>query len=274
MDIFFGYFVFILIGVLLGMVGGGGSILTLPVLVYVFKMDTYMATSYSLGVIGCTSLIGSYQYFKQDLIKIRVAITLSFASLATVILSRKFILKSLPPEIVLDGLVLEQKTYTMLLFALVMLYASKAMIRPRREKTVLQINHSILTFQLLGYGVGIGLVTGLLGAGGGFLLIPVLVSLVRLPMREAIGTSLSIIALNSLVGFASSQENMQVDWYFMLLVMALCVVGMLLGSQIAKVSKSSKLRKFFGWFVLTVGTFILLNELIRIVVSTTRFTGW
>lgn len=112
----------------------------------------------------------------------------------------------------------------------------------------------------MGYGIAIGIVTGLLGAGGGFLLIPALVFLLKLPMKKAIGTSLMIIALNSLIGFTGDLGHFSIDWFFLLKITAIAVAGILVGGTIGKKLHGDKLKKSFGWFVLTMGVYILLKE--------------
>jgi uncharacterized membrane protein YfcA len=208
------YFAAALIGISLGLIGGGGSILTVPVLVYLFGLNPMLATSYSLFIVGVTSLVGAYQNYTRNFVNIKTALLLSLSSIPTVLIIRKFILPVLPIS----------PMTTMVLFALLMLAAAFFMIRDRKTQkprsSVISGNNLILII----YGLGIGLVTGILGAGGGFLLIPALVMLWGLPMKEAIGTSLMIITLNAVIGFMGDFGLYQFDWVLLLKVTAMSIV--------------------------------------------------
>lgn len=261
----FGYFAAILIGISLGLIGGGGSILTVPVLVYLFQVAPVQATSYSLFVVGTTSLVGAFNNYRRQQVSIRTALLFGLTSVTTVYLTRKFLVPVIPETLLsVNGFLLTRSVLTMVLFALLMVLASVSMIRsgsrPPEAETVAQENHALLP--LMAYGLGIGLVTGLLGAGGGFLLIPALVLLVGLPMKKAVGTSLFIIALNSLIGFTGDLGQMQIEWPFLLTITGIAVGGILFGTYLGKFISGAKLKKGFGWFVLVMGVYILLKELL------------
>ncbi|WP_304064531.1 sulfite exporter TauE/SafE family protein [Pedobacter glucosidilyticus] len=258
-----GYLASALIGVSLGLIGGGGSILTVPVLVYLFGIHPLLATSYSLFIVGTTSLIGSYNNFKNNLVSVKTALYFGAASIITVFLTRKFLVPNIPHYLfTVAGFEFTSSVFTMVLFAILMLAASISMIKngslaaPDKECT-----DCIKFLKLLGYGVAIGVITGLLGAGGGFLLIPALVFLVKLPMKKAIGTSLLIIALNSLIGFAGDLGHFQIDWIFLLTISAIAIAGIFIGGIIGKKIAGDKLKKGFGWFVLLMGIYILIKEI-------------
>ena len=195
-----GYIASFFIGISLGLIGGGGSILTLPVLVYLFGLAPGSAISYSLFVVGSTSLVGSLNSYRKRLIDFKTAFLFGISSVVTVFITRKFILPLIPDLITIGSYSLPFSVVTMVLFAILMLLASIKMItaKPINEQNI-PTDKSL--YKLLLYGIGIGLITGFLGAGGGFLLIPALVLMLILPMKKAIGTSLLIIALNSIVGF-------------------------------------------------------------------------
>lgn len=258
-----GYLASALIGISLGLIGGGGSILTVPVLVYLFGINPLLATSYSLFIVGLTSLIGSYNNFKNNLVSVKTAIYFGAASIITVFLTRKFLVPSIPHHLfTVAGFEFTSSVFTMVLFAILMLAASVSMIKngnlaaPDKECT-----DCIKFLKLLGYGVTIGIITGLLGAGGGFLLIPALVFLVKLPMKKAIGTSLLIIALNSLIGFAGDLGHFKIDWIFLLTLSTIAIAGIFMGGILGKKITGDKLKKGFGWFVLLMGIYILIKEI-------------
>ena len=257
-----GYIAAVLIGISLGLIGGGGSILTVPVLVYIFKVDATLATSYSLFIVGSTSLIGAYKNYRKQQTDIRTAILFGVSSITTVFLTRKFIIPDIPDTIFTIGdTAITKSLLTMVLFAALMLMASTSMIRSKTPpEGEVGENSSGVIAKLLLYGVGIGLVTGLLGAGGGFLLIPALVLLLNMPMKKAVGTSLLIIALNSLIGFTGDLGQVEIDWQMLLILTAISISGILIGSRMSKSIPGAKLKKGFGWFVLIMGVYILIRE--------------
>jgi uncharacterized protein len=258
-----GYIASLLIGISLGLIGGGGSILTVPVLVYLFGLQPLVATSYSLFVVGSTSLIGAINNFKKGLVNVKAALLFGSASIITVFLTRKFFVPVIPKNIVtIKGIDVTESLLVMILFAFLMLLSSISMIRNKKIETEQTECKDCFRFtKLLGYGIAIGIVTGLLGAGGGFLLIPALVFLLKLPMKKAIGTSLMIIALNSLIGFTGDLGHFSIDWFFLLKITAIAVIGILIGGTVGKKLQGDKLKKGFGWFVLAMGIYILMKEI-------------
>ena len=259
---YIGYFASILIGVALGLIGGGGSILTVPVLVYLFGVSPLLSTSYSLFIVGSTSLVGAVNNYKQGFVNVKIALLFGLTSITTVFLTRKFIIPNIPQEVAKIGsFIITESMLMMILFATLMVIAATAMIKNRKsidEKN--PVNTKLNIIKLLVYGIVIGITTGFLGAGGGFLLIPTLVILLGLPMKEAVGTSLLIIALNSLFGFTADLGHFKIDWYFLLSITAIALVGLVIGSQIGKKIESIKLKKGFGYFVLIMGIFIIIKE--------------
>lgn len=257
-----GYIASILIGLSLGLIGGGGSILTVPLLVYLFKIEPTMATSYSLFIVGSTSLVGAWRNYVKGNVSLKTTLLFGVTSVTTVFLTRKFIIPAIPERITTIGsIVISRDLLTMVLFALLMLVASIKMIKGRKKDAV-GTKKSSSIFSLVLYGIGIGLVTGFLGAGGGFLIIPALVFFVGLDMKTAIGTSLAIIALNSLIGFTGDIGTLPIDWVFLLTVSAISVAGIFVGIQLGKKIPGAKLKKGFGWFVLIMGIYILIREII------------
>lgn len=265
MEIILGYAASVLIGVSLGLIGGGGSILTVPVLVYLFGVSPSLATSYSLFIVGATSLIGAWRNYRNRQVHLPTALLFGASSIVTVLLTRRYLLPAIPDPLFTTGSFSVSKNMaTMLLFAILMIMASLSMIRPgSRGGSPEQPSGRSAYLRLLLYGMLIGLVTGLLGAGGGFLLIPALVLLVRLPVKTAIGTSLLIIALNSLIGFSGDLGRYAIDWKLLLSVAALAITGILLGTAMGKKIDGARLKKGFGWFVLAMGAYIILKEVLR-----------
>ncbi len=260
-----GYIAALFIGISLGLIGGGGSILTVPVLVYLFGLSPIIATSYSLFIVGSTSLVGAYNNYRKGLVHLKTALLFGLSSITTVFITRRFILPAIPPSFgYLGQIEITKGLVTMILFAILMVAASIAMIRgkePSQAATLIAPGEKFLG-KLLIYGIGIGIITGLLGAGGGFLLIPTLVLIVKLPMKTAIGTSLLIIALNSLIGFTGDLGHIFIDWKFLLTMTAIAILGIIIGGMLNKRIAGSKLKKGFGWFVLVMGIYIIAKETI------------
>lgn len=256
-----GYIAAILIGLSLGLLGGGGSILTVPVLVYLFSIDATEATSYSLFIVGAASLVGAIRKYLAGQVNIKTALLFGITSVATVLLVRRYVLTAIPEVIgVVGEKEITRTTVIMVLFAVLMLMASISMIRGR--KTSDNTKNNIRVLPLILYGIGIGSVTGLLGAGGGFLLVPALVFIVGLDMKKAVGTSLAIIAMNSLIGFAGDVGQFRFDWFMLLSITGVALAGIFIGIALSKKVEGSQLKKGFGWFVLIMGIFIIMKELL------------
>ncbi len=258
-----GYIASILIGVLLGVIGGGGSILTVPVLVYLFGVLPVTATAYSLFIVGVTSIVGSITYFKKGLVHIQTAIVFGIPSIIAVYLTRKFLLPAIPEHIgQIGNFLLSKDILLMLLFAVLMIVAAYSMLRKEKGDRKLipskqQFNYPMILLE----GTFVGMLTGLVGAGGGFLIIPALVLLSKLPMKEAIGTSLVIIAAKSLIGLTGEIGHVGLDWQFLLLISSLSIMGIFLGMYLSKFINSNQLKPGFGVFVLVMGVYILVKEI-------------
>lgn len=251
----------LLIGLSLGLIGGGGSILTVPVLVYLFGVDPVLATAYSLFIVGITSAVGAYPKYQQGLVNLKTGILFGAPSITMIFLTRKFIFPAIPATIITgDNFTLTKSVFIMLLFSMLMIAASISMIRnghaQDKASVVKKINYSLIVAQ----GSLVGLLAGLVGAGGGFLIIPALVLLAKLPMKEAIGTSLLIITTNSLIGFLGDLSHQKMDWTLLTLVSGMAMLGILIGNRLSNKIDGQKLKKGFGWFVLVMGIYILLKE--------------
>ncbi len=257
-----GYFFAIVIGLVMGLIGGGGSILSVPVFAYLFDIDAITATTFSLFVVGVTSSVGSVSFVRQGHVQFSSALQFGIPSILGILFSRRVVLPHLPPYIINRwGITITNEMFILLLFAILMLISAIKMIqkkeRPRGRKFQ-QSNYTLLASQ----GLLVGIITGFIGAGGGFLIVPALVMLVGVSMKQAVGTSLFIISINSLIGFASSLDKVHIDWPFLLFFTGLSIVGILVGVAFSKRIESQKLKPLFGWVVLTMGIFIIIKELI------------
>jgi len=259
-----GYMAAVLIGISLGLIGSGGSILTVPVLVYLMGIAPLTATAYSLFIVGATSLVGGVRKFFQGGVNVRSVIFFGIPSIVAVFLTRMFIVPALPETLFWIGkFEITRDIFIMIFFAVLMVAAAISMIydpADKKEKPVtgnVRINYPLIFIE----GAVVGVLTGLVGAGGGFLIIPALVLLTKLPMKEAIGTSLIIIASKSLIGFTGDLSHMQMDWVLLFTFTGLAVAGIFLGIKLSHGIDNIKLKKSFGWFILIMGIYILLKEL-------------
>ena len=251
----------LLIGLILGLIGGGGSILTLPIFVYLLDIDPLTATSYSLFVVGVTASFGTIKNYFNGTVNFKIGFYFAVPSLIAVFLTRK-VLIPLIPEVLLgfQGYVIYRDKAILVLFALLMFAAAYYMIR---NKKVINNQEQEIKYWKIGLeGLIVGLLTGLVGAGGGFLIIPALVILANLDMRVAVGTSLFIISIKSLIGFLGDLTNLQIDWYFLLTFSFISILGIFLGTYLIRFIESNQLKKIFGWFVLVLSVFILFRELL------------
>jgi hypothetical protein len=262
---FIGFSFSILIGISLGLIGGGGSILTLPVLVYFLGINPVLSTAYSLFVVGTTSLVGCIHYMRNDLVHYRAALAFVLPSFTTVFLTRKYILPAIPdPVFSLAKREVSKEVALMIFFAFTMLMASYSMIKgknktPEQKKSPLGFSYSMVLIVIA--GALVGLLTGVIGAGGGFLIIPALVLLARLDMKMAVGTSLLIIAVKSLFGFAGDMATVAIDWIFLLEFTLFSVIGIFAGSYLSRYIEGEKLKRTFGWLVLGMSICIISKEL-------------
>ena len=257
-----GYFGALLIGLVLGLIGGGGSILTVPVLVYLLSINPVTATAYSLFVVGTSSLVGAANSMKKKLVDFRTATVFAIPAFIAVYGTRKWLVPAIPEYLfTLGGFEVTKGIGIMLFFAIIMIVASISMIKgSRKEKlpeTKVRYNYPLIIIE----GFVVGVLTGIVGAGGGFLIVPALVLLAKLPMKKAVATSLFIIAVKSLIGFIGDVENLEIDWMFLLIFTALSIIGIFIGGYLNKFIDGKKLKKGFGWFVLIMGIYIILKEI-------------
>ncbi len=257
-----GYAGALLIGLVLGLIGGGGSILTVPILVYALSLNPVIGTAYSLFIVGATSLVGAVKNLMKGMVDIKTAIIFAIPAFIAVYLTRAFLIPAIPDELFQIGDFLVTKNLAiMLFFAIIMLLASVSMIRDKRKETdeeaKITYNYPLIIIE----GIVVGAITGIVGAGGGFLIIPALVLLAKLPMKKAVATSLLIIAIKSLIGFIGDVQNLDIDWPFLLSFTGISIIGIFVGIWLNKFIDGKKLKKAFGWFVLLMGIYIIYKEL-------------
>ncbi len=255
---YIGYLSSIFIGITVGLIGGGGSILTIPILVYLFQINPKTATTYSLFIVGFTATIAAIAHYRLGNIKLKSALLFAFPSLLTIILVRKYILPLVPETVLnIDGFILTKDSFIMAFFAILMISASYSMIK--KSTQVIDVSTNALKLMIIGALVGV--VTGFLGAGGGFLIVPALLFFTGINMKQAVGTSLVIIAFNSLFGFLGDVVNgISIDYQFLFSIAAFALVGIFIGTLISKKIDGTKLKPAFGWFVLVMGFYIITKE--------------
>lgn len=251
----------LLIGIVLGLTGGGGSILTVPILVYVLSVNPITSTSYSLFVVGSTALVGTIRNAQKGMIEYKTAFVFAIPAFIAVFLTRKFIIPSIPDVIFnFNDFVFTKDLSIMIFFAILMFFASISMIKGRKEvkiKKDIVFNYPLIIIE----GFVVGILTGLVGAGGGFLIIPALVLFANLPMKRAVATSLLIIAVKSLIGFLGDFGNIDINWSFLLSFTSISVLGIIAGIWLNNFIDGKKLKKLFGYFVLLMSIFIIIKEL-------------
>lgn len=258
-----GYIGSVVIGIALGLIGGGGSILTVPVLVYLFGVEPVIATAYSLFIVGITSLTGAIPKYRHGLVDLKTAFIFGIPSIAAVFVTRKYIVPLIPVHILnLGDFVVTKSILIMVLFAILMVVASVSMIRNNIDENDEPLERKFNYPMIMLEGTVVGILTGFVGAGGGFLIIPALVLFSKLPMKKAVGTSLLIIAAKSLIGFTGDLSHYTMDWKLLLIVTGIAVAGIFIGNGLHRKIPGEKLKVWFGWFVLVMGIYIMIKELL------------
>lgn len=264
---FFGYLMSLAMGLILGMMGAGGSIMTVPILVYLFQVPAVLATTSSLFIVGVAALVGATKSIRSRELDLKVGGQFALFSFVGIFISRYFVLPLIPDVIFeIAAAKIHKDLLILVCFACLMIAAARAMLKAKptgNSSSVLSKNQSLIGL----HGFNVGLVTGFVGAGGGFLIVPVLVNLLGLPMRAAVGTSLLVVAANSFFGFFVSYlaQDVLVDWLLMFGILACALLGLFLGSFWTQKIEEGLLKKAFGYFVLLAGTFIILEQLSHVV---------
>lgn len=238
----------VFVGITLGLLGGGGSILTVPFLAYVAGMDAKQAIATSLLVVGVTSAIGAISHGRAGRVQWRTGLIFGAAGMAGAY-GGGLLARFVPGSVLLIG------------FAVMMIATAIAMLRGRKNIEAIHGAPRVPVPKTIGEGLIVGLMTGLVGAGGGFLVVPALALLGGLPMPIAVGTSLVVIAMNSLAGLGGYLSSVQIDWAVAGAVTAAAVLGALLGTRLTAKVDPDALRKYFGWFVLAMSSVILAQEI-------------
>lgn len=259
-----GYFLAVLVGISLGLVGSGGSILTVPILVLIMGIEPNIATAYSLFIVGTTAMVGGIKSVIEKRVEFKTTLIFGVPSIISVYLTRGYILPHIPESVfTFSGIEVTKSILLMVLFAIVMIAASISMIKPMRKDLELDfippVNYTLIFLQ----STFIGFITGLVGAGGGFLIIPALILFAHIPMNRAVGTSLLIITTNSAIGFVSAMKtDYTIDWKLLVLFTCCSVIGIFVGFMLAKKIPGEKLKRGFGWLVLFMGIYIIIDNLI------------
>lgn len=247
-----GYVLAALIGLSLGLMGGGGSVLTVPVFVYVLDFDPKLSIAMSLPVVGCTSLVGAVGHWRMGNANLKTAALFGVIAMVGAYAGARL-------AVFLSGGV------QLALLAVVMMAAAVSMLRssradPRNADLVAEGERAMAPGLLIPVAMGVGLLTGLVGIGGGFLVVPALVRLARVPMKQAVGTSLLVIAMNSASGFAGYLGRVDVPWGFMAVFTAIAVGGIIAGTSLVRFVSQRALERAFAAFLLLMGAVILYNN--------------
>lgn len=251
------------VGFIMGLVGGGGAILLVPILVYLSHFNVLIATSYSLFIIGITSAIGGINFAFKKMVNYKIALIFVVPSMCTVFIVRRFIIPNIP-EIIFDfgNFYITKHSLIMLLFAVLLICSSYSMLSNKFQPNLNMTKNQDYKLILL-VGIFVGIISGMIGAGGGFLIIPALILFAALPMKMAIGTSLLIIAINSLSGFFTDILHANtIDWRFLFSCTSIAILGMFAGVFSGNFIPSLKLKKIFGVLSLLVVGFIIIKELL------------
>jgi uncharacterized membrane protein YfcA len=258
----FGYISALVIGISLGLIGGGGSILAVPVLAYLFLLDAKYATAYSLFIVGFSALAGGLKQHFKGYVDWRTAIVFGIPAIIGVTLVRKFLVPIIPDVMFNIGDFDFTRRMAMFgLFAVLMIPAAISMLKGRKEVKKhtgeTKYNYPLILVE----GLVVGGITGMIGAGGGFLIIPALVILANVEMKIAVGTSLVIIAFKSLLGFfLGDAMTLEIDWLLLSVFTSISLVGIFVGSYLSSFIDGDKLKKGFGYFILIMAVFIFYME--------------
>ena len=260
----FGYISALIIGISLGLIGGGGSILAVPVLAYLFSINEKAATAYSLFIVGASALVGGWKQHLKGFVDWRTALVFGIPAIVGVTVVRHYIVPAMPDVLFqIEDFQFTRRMAMFGLFAVLMIPAAYSMLK--KDKNVIKTGDVAFNYPLiLLEGLIVGGITGMIGAGGGFLIIPALVILANVEMKVAVGTSLVIIAIKSLMGFfLGDAMTMEIDWNFLALFTGLSFIGIFIGSYLSNFIDGKKLKKGFGYFILVMSAFIFYMEFFK-----------
>lgn len=254
-----GYLSAFCIGLILGLIGGGGSILAIPVLVYLFSFQVVEATGYSLIIVGFTSLFGAFQRYRNNLVDIQKGLLFGIPSIISIFLTRKWLIPTIPDTLIyVNTFAISKRLFILSLFSILIIGSSYVMIT-KNIKPLINFGQR-KTVHMIILGALIGTLTGIVGIGGGFLILPALIFLAKLPFDKAVGTTLFIIAIKSIIGFIADLSNYSVNWAFLSVFLLIAISGILVGDLCSNYCSHKKLKKSFGWFTLVIGVTILVKE--------------
>ena len=259
----FGYLSALVIGISLGLIGGGGSIIAVPVLAYLFSVNEKVATAYSLFIVGASSLVGGFKQHLKGYVDWKTAIIFGIPAIVGVTLVRHYVVPALPDILFnINEFEFTRRMGMFGLFAVLMIPAAFSMLKKPKEKEQKSDDTEKYNYPLiLIEGLLIGGITGMIGAGGGFIIIPALVILANIDMKVAVGTSLVIITFKSLLGFFLGDAlTMDIDWAFLAVFTGISLVGIFIGSYLSNFIDGRKLKKGFGYFIFVMAIFIFYME--------------
>jgi len=248
-------------GIILGLIGGGGSILTVPILVYCFGVPATLATGYSLIIVGASSAIGGWKYHGQALVNWRVVRWFSLPSVVGVIIARLVILPSIPATIGFGSLSFSNHQIVMIAFSILVVATAVFMFRGQSKPSESKLNSKPSYGLIVFDGLLVGIFTGFVGAGGGFMIVPALMLLLHLPLKRAIGTSLIIICIKSLMGgLTDILLGASFNYGLLMGVIAVTFFGVIIGTKINALVDPMLLKRGFAGFILVMGGLILIKE--------------
>jgi len=259
-----GYIGALLIGLVMGLTGSGGSILSIPILAYLFQFDEKTATAYSLFVVGVTALSGSVRGVLDRMVNYKAVLFLGVPAIIGVLTVRRVVVPVLPEVLFHIGeFEFTRRMLVFGLFSILLFIASHSMLN--KSNVNLETGNQKFVFHpmIVTEGLFLGLFMGLIGAGGGFLIVPALMLIAKLPIKKAIGTSLFIVSLNSLIGFFFGDFlYMEIDWKFLGVFSIISFIGIFIGGVLAKRTNGVKLKQYFAYFIIAMGIFMFIKEFI------------
>lgn len=259
----FGFLLWILIGLLFGLMGAGGSVLTLPILVYLFRIDVSTAALYSLFIVGSTSILSALVYIRRGLFDIKSAVDFGVPSIIAVVITKIGIDPILPDVFfTVAGVEITKEMFLMCLLSAVMFTSSARMIRTKTDRDDTDKDDKSVRNPLMLRinGLIVGVLSGLVGVGGGFLIIPALIFFCKLDIKQAIGTSLTIIAIQCIFGFLSGYRSYNIDWSLIVPISLVAIFGALLGLVLSTKIEAGNLKRGFGWFIGLTAVCIIVQE--------------